>query len=272
MYPLCLSVSQILISAISFWWAVRKYKLVLIRPKLKDCIKLLWEEKIFFFSLCMINLYTTTNIVVLGLIHDSTNVGYYTAGQKLISIIQMVITVPLAQSIFPYVGGALKDNRDHGLEIIHKLISLVFIATLLLAIAILFMAPSFIFIFYGRAFAPAIAVCRILAFIPMTIALGTILGIHLMLNLKMDNIFFKITCIGAVTSVILNLALVEKIGYRGTAFAWTISEFINVFMLCFFLNKKGIKFMNLKYFNLSWVVKDVGEVRSILLKNQKIVK
>lgn len=250
--PLALSLSQILIAVISFFWSIKKYHLKLVRVSFKNCLKLLWNEKIIFFSLCVISVYTTTTIVVLGITNSSTDVGYYTAGQKLITIMQMIITAPLSQAVFPYIGKAFGDSFDKGIIEVQKTIPIVFYFTLVCGFLILIFAPYFIAFFYGNDFKPAVLVCRILAFIPMIISLSVILGIHVMINLKMDKVFFNITVIGALFGMTLNLLIVRFYSYIGAAITWTVTEFLVFCLFLYIVQKRGVQVVNLKYFNAKY--------------------
>jgi len=251
--PLALSISLIIIAAFSFFWSIKKYKLKLLRVNLKNCLKLLWNEKTFFFSLCVISVYTTTTVVVLGITSNSTEVGYYTAGQKMVMIMQMIITVPLTQAIFPFIGKAFGEGFDKGIIEVQKIIPIVFLFTMVCGFLILIFAPYFIEFFYGNDFKPAVVICRILAFIPMIISLGIVLGIHVMINLKMDKVFFRVTLIGAIFGMILNLIIVRYYGYIGAAITWITTEFFNLSMLFFILKKKEIQIINFEYFNINYV-------------------
>ena len=250
--PLALSLSQLLMASISFWWAVKRYRLRLYWVRLSKCLSLLWEEKTFFLSLCIMNLYTSTNIIILGLVQNQSDVGYYTAGQKMISIIQILLTVPLAQVLYPYMGKAFADDFNKGLDIAQRLVPVVLVFTFLSGLGIMICAPYLIGFFYGSAFNPAIEVCRVLAFIPMIIALATILGIHVMLNLKMDKAFFKVVSVGALFSVVLNLFLVRKFGYLGAAYTWSLTELFILMAFYMMLRQKGIEIINVKYFRWTY--------------------
>lgn len=262
--PLALSLSQIAIAIFSFVWSIKKYHLKLLKVSFKNRLKLLWNEKTFFFSLCVISIYTSTTIVVLGITNNSTDVGYYTAGQKLILILQMIITVPLTQAIFPYIGKAFGDSFEKGIMVVQKIIPVVFIFTFISGLLIFLFSPYFITFFYGNKFMPAIIICRILAFIPMIISLGIVMGIHVMINLKMDKVFFKVTIIGAIFGMILNVVVVRYYGYIGAAFTWIATEFLNLSMLFFILNKKGIQIINLKYFSINYLATYLITIKSKL--------
>lgn len=264
--PFVLSLSQIIVGALSFAWAIKKYDLRLYKVKFIDCIKLLWRDKIFFFSLCVINLYTNTNILVLGIFQNSTDVGYYTAGQKLILVIQALISVTLTQGFFPYIGRAFGEGYEKGLNIVKQLFPVVFLLTFAAGIVIYIFAPLFIEVIYGSEFTPAIEVCRILAFVPMIIALGTVLGINLMLNLRMDKYFFYVTCSGAVLGVLLNFVLSREIGYQGSAYTWLLTELFNLTLLLIILKAKGINVISRLYFLQAF---NLGRIYRIVSGNEK---
>lgn len=250
--PLALSLTQIAMAAYSFAWAVNRYQLKFHLTPLRRCLQLLWEEKTFFLSLCIMNLYTSTNVIILGLVQNQTDVGYYTAGQKMISIVQILLTVPLAQVFFPFMSKAFADNFDRGLAIAQRLIPLVVVFTFLGGIAVIIAAPYLIGFFYGSAFQPAIEVCRILAFIPLLIAVSMILGTHVMLNLKMDKAFFMVVCFGALFSITANFFLVKKLGYLGAAYTWTLTELVILVAFYLVLRKKGILMINAQYFQWTY--------------------
>jgi PST family polysaccharide transporter len=93
-----------------------------------------------------------------------------------------------------------------------------------------------------------VIVFRILAFVPVIIGWSNLLGIQTMLNLKMDKQFFRITAVGAVSSIILNLIFVSRFGFVGTAMSWLLTEIFIVLCMYFVLAKHGINIYEKKYF------------------------
>jgi O-antigen/teichoic acid export membrane protein len=265
--PFALSVSQIAVSVISFTWAIKRYKLHILRIPLINCFRLIWDEKVFFLSLCIINIYTSTNIVILGFMTNVTQVGFYTAGQKLIGILQMIINVPLAQALFPFIGTAFGESFERGVSVSQKLFPLIFGFTFCAGVVVFFGSPIFIQLFYGNAFRPAVNVCKILAFVPMLISLETLMGIHVMLNLKMDKQFFQVTCVGAVVSILFNLFLTRIIGYKGSAVTWLATEMVNFILFFILLRRRGISIINFKYFNFKYNIQLVKTYK-LKLKNR----
>jgi len=255
--PLILSITQILVALLSFLWARKKYYLQLISISFKDCIRLLWKEKTVFFSMMLTTFYTTANIIILGFFQSDEQVGFYTAGQRLILVAQTVITLPLAQVFYPIIGRALSDNKENGLLIVQRLVPVVIIVTGLLGFAILLIGPIAFEIFYGEEFYPGILAFQILAFVPMLIAINNIMGIQVMMNLKMDNLYFKILFCGASISIISNIYMSWKWGYIGSSINWLATEALISIVMYKVIRMKNLKVFDAKFFNINLILFDL---------------
>ena len=74
--PLAISIAQIVVGVYSFAYALKRYHITLSMSKLQPVLQLLWKEKVIFFSMVVINLYTTTNVVLLGFLQSEEQVGF----------------------------------------------------------------------------------------------------------------------------------------------------------------------------------------------------
>ena len=247
--PLALSLAQIVVGIYAFFFAIRRYRITLYWAPLKPVLRLLWSEKLLFFSTVVVNLYTTTNVVILGFMQSDTQVGYYTAGWRLITVVQALISLPLSQALFPFIGTAFAGGRERGLEVVRQLFPIVTLITFSAALVMWLFGPMAILLFYGEKFAPAIAVFRILVFIPIIIGWSNLLGVQTMINLKKDKMFFLIAACGALLSVGLNVLLVTHLGFIGSAWSWLITEMLIMLMMFLVLYRDGIIVLKGKYFH-----------------------
>ncbi|AFD09082.1 oligosaccharide flippase family protein [Solitalea canadensis] len=119
--PLIVSGSQLLVSIFSFYWAFKWYGIKLTAFNFSAVKKTLFDGRMIFLSLVTINLYSTTNIIILGLFESVVHVGYYTAALKLIGVIRAIFFQPVNQSLFPFIGDAFGRNKNDGIEMIKKL-------------------------------------------------------------------------------------------------------------------------------------------------------
>ena len=248
--PLVTSLVQILVAMISFTWAFKRYNLKFISVNIKEIVNLLKKEVTIFLSIILIGLYTTTNLIILGLFQTYEKVGFYAGGQKLIIVAYSVINLPLSQALFPYIGKAFAQNFEEGLSTTQKIIPIIIFLTGSMGIAMLILGPWLLRIFYGNSFEPSVIIFELLVFTPLLISLSSVFGTQIMLNLNMDKLFMKITLTATVISILSNLILVNKFGYIGSALNWLFTEAMITVSMYIALRMKGINPINYSYFNL----------------------
>jgi len=249
--PLIIGCIQIGVSLASFIWAFKKYQLKFVKVPFLATLRLLWTERMIFFSLVVVNLFTSTNIFILGLYQSPTQVGYFSAGQKLIMIVQTILTTPLSQALYPYIGKSFGESKEAGIKMVQKLLPIVLMLTGAAVLAILILGPYLIRLFYGEKFYPAIPVLYILMFLPLIICFSNLMGIQIMLNMKMDKVFFRITACGAAVSIFLNLMMIKKWGYLATSFNWVLTELLIAIAMFLVLRHRNIHPIELQYFKVS---------------------
>ncbi|MBD1394649.1 flippase [Mucilaginibacter glaciei] len=266
--PLIISIVQAVIAIWSFSWAFKKYNIKLIKLPLSRCWEVLKEERIIFFSLVFVNLYSSTNTVILGLFQNATQVGYYTAAQRLIIIAQSVLAMPLAQAFYPFIGKAFGESREQGLRVAQKLIPLIIVFLGFATIAMFVLGPWVIRIFYGHRFEEAIPAFQILTIVPLLFSLNNVLGIQIMLNLGMDKYFFKITACAGVLSILLNFLIIKRYGYMGTTVNWLITEIFCFGSMYFVLYRQGLNPINVQYFKLSAMKEYLNPIKNKILRSK----
>ena len=252
-HPLLSAGVQTLVAILSFIWAINRYKLTFVKIPLKRCFAYLWQEKTIFFSLVIGSLYTTSNTFILGIYQTDVEVGYYTAGMRFITIIQTILTVPFSQALYPFIGKSFGESKEKGVVTTQKVTPLIVLITFVVGVGLIVVGPTALLLLYGGKFAPAVNVLRILAFMPLILALSNILGIQIMLNLNMDKLLLRIVTCGAVLSVCANFFTVMRWGYMATSFNWLFTETFITCALYFTLKNKGINIFKLEYFNLSLI-------------------
>jgi len=239
--PISTAAGQIVVGLISFYWAIKIFDLKPHLAKLKTIFISLKEGMPIFASTVAVNLYTTTNLIVLGFMESDTRVGYYAASSKLILIFVSAIMFPVGLTLFPFIGKKLNASFENGMAAIRKATFIVGGATLLLSAAVLIFSQNIVSLIYGDQFEEAASSLRILAFLPFIIGLNNIFGTQGILNLKMDKAFLIITTIGAVSSVALNFILVPVLAESGTAIAWVATEIFITISFFVLLYKKGFR-------------------------------
>jgi O-antigen/teichoic acid export membrane protein len=249
--PLLVGTIQVVVSVWSFVWAVRKYRIKFIKVPLSRCRQVLFEDRIIFFSIIFVNVYSNVNMVILGLYQNAEQVGYYAAAQRLITVAQSVLAIPLAQAFYPFAGKAFGGGREQGLRLVQKIVPFILIFLGVACVAMFLLGPLVIRLFYGQKFAPGIPAFQVMAVIPLFYMLNNLLGVQVMVNLAMDKTYFRIVAVTGLLSLILNIATLRYWGYLGCAFNWLVTEMFLFLITYLELRRKQLQPFNKEYFKFS---------------------
>jgi len=264
--PLILSLTQIGIALASFLYAIKKFGIVLKRTSMGAVLKLLWEDRMLFFSMLSTNLYTDTNIVVLGLFETREHVGYFTAAWKLIFVFLVLISFPISQALFPYIANSFAKNINDGLEKIRRILPLIIYFSLICSAVLYLSSQMLVTGFYGHSFQPAVKIFRILTIVPVLSFINTILGLQTMVNLKMDRPYFVIIFSGGIFSIIFNVVMLHFYGYTGSAWSWIFAETIIAATLWYYLKSRNYNPVKPAGFNPRMVLQEVKLIVTNLKK------
>ncbi len=244
---LSISVAQIVVSVIAFSVALKRFHLTFTWPTIGQLRKRFRDDSTLFFSGVMITLYAGSTVFLLGLLSTPYNVGIFSAGTRLESIARSFVTLGLNQAFFPIVASAFGSSREDGLRVVRTTFFPLMVFMILVSLTLWLVAPVFINLFYGAKFQDAIPVLRIVSLLPILIGISNLLGLHTMLNLRMDKAFFRITAIGSVVGLVLNSFLIQKMGYIGAAYAWVAAEAYIALSMYIYLRNKGIQIIQPAY-------------------------
>ncbi len=221
---LVLSISQVLINAIALGVAAKRFGITFFWPSVKQLVARFKADATLFFSNVMITIYASSTVFFLGILSTAYAVGLYSAGTRLEGVALSFVTMALNQALFPIIANAFGQGRDSGLRMVRSVFWPLLGGLGLVSAGLWIIAPWFIPFFFGASFVDAIAVLRIVALLPLVIGMSNLLGIHTMLNLRMDRPFFVITALGSVIGLGLNIFLIRQYGHLGAAWAWVGTE------------------------------------------------
>ncbi len=179
--------------------------------------------------------YFTLDLSIVGFIVSSRQVAYYAAATKSLSLL---VTVPglVVSAILPGMASTVGDRGELG-KLVARAWHWLTAAALPLCVGVLLFAPFFVRIFYGKDFAPAIPLVRILALSGVAALLSNIFGAALIASRRTRWLIIQ-GSLALVFNVAGNLALVPHFGV--TASAWlTVATEVGV-ALGFALGLRGL--------------------------------
>ncbi|HAY5018078.1 TPA: oligosaccharide flippase family protein [Escherichia coli] len=262
-YAFALSGVNLLTNLVLFITSLIKYKIQLVQTSIEDIINFLKEGKTLFFSSIVISLYTATSTLLLGLYCSNREVGLYTAATKIIDIAKVFAIMPITQLIFPLVAQKISQNLEEGMIFVKKLMPLFGLMCMILFFGMLVFGPIAINVLFGKEFVDATITLWILSSTLILILLSTVFGVLVMVNLGMDELFFKNQLYVAIISVILTLCVLPYGGAQTSAIILVISEVLITAYQYYCIKSRGYSLFSMDMLKIS----ALKESLSVLRKN-----
>lgn len=185
-------------------------KLVTIRSQLKDG----WH---FFLSSAAVNIYTTSNTIILGLIAEPLIVGYYFVAEKMIRAVLMIFS-PITSAIYPHVSRlASADDPELFRKFISKVIALFICLGIFLSAGVFLFAPLLISSLFGTGYTASIAVLQVFALLPLPLSVSSVLGTLIMLPYGQQKDVSRVLLAAAVVDLAIFIPATYFFGAIGAA-------------------------------------------------------
>lgn len=242
-----LTVLTIIINAIFNWIFVRKqvslsYKNVQLRLFFKPFVLL----GIYYIFTAI---YSSFNIIYLGLISGQREVGYFSVATKIQGIFLLIFTA-FSTVLMPHMAKLFTQNDTSQMQIvIDKSSQLLYSFCIPIVIGAIVLAPQIIYITSGSGYEGSVLPMRIIMPTILIIGIAQILVFQVLIPLKLDKIILVNAIVGAIIGVILNLSLVSRFYSVGSSIVWLTSELIVLLLANYFVKKKaGIYVLNRSLF------------------------
>ena len=221
-------ISGIISLYIIFWKHKIKFNCQPIN-KLKYYLK---DALTIFISSVSINLYKSTNKVVVGAFLGMSEVAYYDLAEKIINIAKTPQNI-LSQTIFP------KISSDRNMSFVKKIFNVSILFNILLYIVIVILAKPIVFFLGGVQMLPSVIIIYILGFTVPILAMGNIFGFQSLVAFGYVKEFAKVVVIAGVIYFTQLLSLWLTLGFTIISISIiNVSTEILTTIYLFFLCKK----------------------------------
>jgi PST family polysaccharide transporter len=175
-------------------------------PQLRHVLSTIRESAQLFFSTLAINLYTSTNVIVVTLVLGPAGAGAFALAERVTQAASGLIG-PVITAVYPFVCRiAGRSETEEELSTRRLFFQAIMLLSALCSTSLFCLAPYIVSFLAGGAFDQAILVVRLMALVPVLVALSNILGIQTMLPLNMDR---------HVTSILTAAAIIGLTGLYG---------------------------------------------------------
>ncbi|MBS1643312.1 MAG: oligosaccharide flippase family protein [Bacteroidetes bacterium] len=175
-----------------------------------------------FVSTFFSNISATCGLIILGLFVNKIDLGIYSVGEKIISVIKQ-IPVVVFQASYPQACRLSLDSKKKFNHFIKTIFTSILILMFSIGI-IVFLLSNFIAFFFSRDNISAISqIVKVMCFLPLIAGLNIPSYIIILIRNK-TKISSRIVIISAMSNIILSFMLCSRIGYWGTIIAIAIGD------------------------------------------------
>lgn len=249
--PLINSLGYILVGILGIYIALTKFNIKITIPSIRDIKYHLREGWYVFISTIAINMYTTTNTFLLGLLTNNTLVGYYSIAEKIILAVTGLLN-PISQALYPFISRTVKtDDKTRSIEFIRKITKIMTLVGIVLSAGLFIFAKPIILLLFGQSYVNSVIILQIISIVPLAVSLSTVFGVETMLTFNYKKAFTSIVMIGGIIDIVLGIILITLMKEIGIAISFATTEIFITIAMFIFLQRKGIKIINRNHTKLS---------------------
>lgn len=206
-------------------WIFLKRYIVFIKSKKEDFIKHIKPNLILFIPVIAVSLYTIMDKIMLGMMSNMLEVGYYESANKLTVIPTMAVS-SLGTVMLPRVSNMIaKGQSQETVVYLQKsLMVSVFLSTSM-AFGLAAISKEFVPLFYGEGFEKCIYLIPLLVSTSIFISWANVIRTQYLIPYKKDKIYIISVLLGAIINMIVNVLLIPKLQSLGAAIGTVIAEF-----------------------------------------------
>ena len=197
---------------------------------------------IMFSSVVSVQVYTVLDKTMLGIMVDTTQVGYYAQAQKLVNISLMMIS-SFAIVLLPRMAALFQQEDRKGMERYIKLsFDYLFFLSIPISLGTFLCAEDLVLLLFGNDFIPTIRMLRIICVLTVITGAGQIMG-NIMTAINRQLRCTVAVLSGAVTNMVLNFFLIRGMSGFGACIASVIAESVVTGMVLLVI----VKMISIRY-------------------------
>ncbi|MFC4637077.1 flippase [Deinococcus hohokamensis] len=186
----------------------------------RSTLRLGWSMFVFRGSAAF---YSTASAFLLGLFVPVGLVGFYAGAERIARAVQGLLT-PLNRALYPRFARAAGAGPAAAQALLPRGLWLMGGAGAVMSAGTWLAAPLLVTLLLGPGFEPAVPVLRVLAALPLVIAVNMVFGLFWLVPLGRDRAFNLTVALGAGLNALLIVLLVPGHGPLGMAQAVVLTE------------------------------------------------
>jgi PST family polysaccharide transporter len=181
-----------------------------------------------FISMAAMTLYSSTNIIIVGLISTNAEVGYYTSASRITITLRMLVG-PIVGALYPHISHMASKSQGDVIRFLRRYSLLLSAPFFLMGLVLLIGAPWIEALVFGPKFLPVTPLLRIMAFSPFLCAMAHSYTSYYMLAFGYDKEWTRMIVVGAIINFIALVPLLHF--FRGSQAVAITTTILDVYVV-----------------------------------------
>ena len=243
---------DMLLSSLSLWFFVPNY-ICWERINISEIIRHIRPNCVLFISVLFVSFYTVMDKIMLGILSNMEEVGFYESAYKIISIPTMAIA-SLGTIMLPRISHMIANNQKEQVKRYNEqsLIVSCFLS-IPVSFGILAIAKEFVPFFLGEGFQKCSELLAIMIFSSVFISLGNVVQTQCFIPNGLDRAYVFATIIGASVNMVFNVLLIPVFYSVGAAIGTLLAE-ISTLLYQFWIASAYINIRKMVFLSFPFVI------------------
>ena len=197
--------------------------------KFSDIKKHIKPVLILFIPVVAVSLYKIMDKIMLGILSDISEVGYYEQGEKIINIPMGIVTA-LGTVMLPRISNLVAKGDNKAIEkYIYKSINFMMFLAFPICFGLITISKDFIYLFLGNEFSKTSSIIYYLSITIIFISFANVIRTQYLIPKERDKIYVSSVIGGAIINIIINYLLIPKYKSIGACIGTIVAEFFVMF-------------------------------------------
>lgn len=246
LYPLFLSVSQLIVSMYSMVYLIKSYKVNFTFPSRIDIWLQIHNGFTIFITSLTVSLYTSSTVIILGIFTNTYITGLFSGIERIVQSLKGLFN-PISQAMYPYLATKFQTQQELARKQILQLGMSTLIIFGIISLIVFIFANQLTTMILGEEFTEAYKILKILSPLILIVPIGNIFGIQGLLNLGQKKLFTKTVVLTGILGIVA--FIIATINYQAIGLSFTIltTELILTIILILTYIKKAYEDSNFSW-------------------------
>ncbi|MCR5569390.1 MAG: flippase [Paludibacteraceae bacterium] len=228
LYLLALSLSNVVVGFVAFFYVIRKYNIGYSVPKSLLSSPSVRKGFPIFLNTFLVNCNVFVGVSFVGSLMSDYDVGIYSGAQKIMTAILMVVSQPFLIALFPRMSKKFADDRQEGFLFMRRCLVLITFISGLASILVYFLSPMAVGLMLGEKFARSVSLLCVLAPLPLLYTVASTLTVQGLFGMQLQRYAPLVGVLVFLSNMFFCWLLIPKFGVEGAAFSWMLCQLVEI--------------------------------------------